>query len=224
MRNSLLIFLLLIAITICSSAASKPHLISFGKWQTAKWFVGASEDRPVEIRLRALFVDGKLREYIAGSQHEVTERLFVVRRVFHVNDNLPGDNSPSPHWLWQRGGWLLMDRTTGRISPLALPDFDAYLSSASWYRDYIAYCGVSEDGTKLFAIVMQMGRRKPVLHKLLGAVDAKDIPDSACEAPVWERQPARVSFVQKDGQRMMFSIRRRTLDVISDTQEDQGTE
>ncbi|HWX93992.1 MAG TPA: hypothetical protein VNY29_15295 [Terriglobales bacterium] len=45
---------------------------------------------------------------------------------------------------------------------------DPFYSTASWYRDYIAYCGVSDDGTKLFAIVAQLGRRKLILKKPLG--------------------------------------------------------
>src|SRR5439155_15277639 len=68
-----------------------------------------------------------------------------------------------PRWYWQRGGWLLMDRVTGRVAPINLPDFEPLYSAASWYRDYIAYCGVSDDGRKLYAIVAQLGRRKPVL-------------------------------------------------------------
>jgi hypothetical protein len=56
----------------------------------------------------------------------------------------------------------------GHISAIALPEFDPYYSVASWYRDYAAYCGVSDDGKKIFAIVFQVGRRKPVLKKPLG--------------------------------------------------------
>ena len=95
----------------------------------------------------------------AGAPHEITERLFVVRRAFRVNDTLPGDEAAAPGWVWQRGGWLLVDRLTGHISAIALPEFDPYYSVASWYRDYAAYCGVSDDGKKLFAIVFQVGRR-----------------------------------------------------------------
>ena len=46
-----------------------------------------------------------------------------------------------------------VDRLTGRVSQLNLPEFDPFYSTASWYRDYIAYCGVSEDGKKLYAVV-----------------------------------------------------------------------
>ena len=88
-----------------------------------------------------------------------------MRRAFRVNDSLPED--PSPRWQWQRGGWLLVDRLTGHVSPIKIPEFDGSYSAASWYRDYVAYCGVAEDGKKTFAIVAQIGRRKPVLKKPL---------------------------------------------------------
>ena len=77
------------------------------------------------IKIRALIVDGRVKEYVLGAPHEVTERLFVVRRAFRVNDSLPEDSAP--RWQWQRGGWLLVDRVTGHISPINLPEFDAYL-------------------------------------------------------------------------------------------------
>jgi len=46
-----------------------------------------------------------------------------------------------------------------------LPDFDAVYSAATWYRDYVAYCGVSDDGTKRFDMVAELNRKKPVLKK-----------------------------------------------------------
>jgi len=62
-------------------------------------------------------------------------------------------NPPLPIGQWQRGGWLLVDRVTGRVLPINLPEFDASYSAASWYRDYAAYCGVSDDGKKAYAVV-----------------------------------------------------------------------
>ncbi|MBZ5653402.1 MAG: hypothetical protein LAO18_23310 [Acidobacteriia bacterium] len=135
--------------------ASKPHVIGFGKWTTVKWCAGPEEANCVDLKMRALYVDGRARESTLSAVHDITERLFVVRRAFRVNDTLPGDPSAT-HWVWQRGGWLLVDRMTGRISALALPEFDPSYSVVSWYRDYAAYCGVSDDGKKLFAIVFQL--------------------------------------------------------------------
>ena len=129
---ALLIALLLPATSI---AVTKPHIISFGKWTAVQWTPGTNgDDKPLSIKIRPLIVDGRIKEYVTGAPHEVTERLFVVRRVFRVNDSLPDDSTPQ--WQWQRGGWLLVDRLTGRISAVNLPEFDIVYSAATWYRDY----------------------------------------------------------------------------------------
>ena len=99
--------------------AAKPHVISFGKWTTIKWCAGPNEVECLDLKMRALYVDGRTRESTLGASHDITERLFVVRRAFRVNDNLPGDKRPRPRWVWQRGGWLLVDRMTGHISAIA---------------------------------------------------------------------------------------------------------
>ena len=131
-----------------------------------QWMVGTNgDDKQVSIKIRALVVDARMREYVLGSPHEVTERLFVVRRVFRVNDALPEDAAPK--WQWQCGGRLMVDRLTGRISAVNLPESDAVYSASSWPRDYVAYCGVSDDGKKTFAVVAQLNRKKPVLKKPL---------------------------------------------------------
>ena len=96
-------------------AAVKAHVITFGKSTQVRWLAGADENTPLELKVRALYIDGKLKEFTIGSPHEITERLFVVRRVFRVNDSLPDE--ATPRWLWQKGGWVLIDRVTGRITP-----------------------------------------------------------------------------------------------------------
>jgi hypothetical protein len=170
--NCLAVVLLALLLTSSSLAAPKPHVISFGKWMPVQWMVGTNgDDEQVSIKIRALVVDGRVREYVVGPPHEVTERLFVVRRVFRVNDALPEDAAPK--WQWQRGGWLLVDRLTRRISAVTLPEFDVVYSASSWHRDYVAYCGVSDDGKKTFAIVAQLNRKKPVLKKPLLASPAR---------------------------------------------------
>ena len=154
-----------------------------------------------------------------GPPHDVTDRLFVVRRVFRLNDSLPADTAP--RWQWQRGGWLLVDRLTGHISPMNLPDFDPVYSAASWYRDYVAYCGVSDDGKKTFAIVAQVNRRKPILRKPLAeATGDAPAPDSACSAePAWQRSPSRVSFETQAGARQTFAVRGHAVDVVNDEED-----
>jgi len=108
---------------------------------------------------------------------------------------------------------------SGKISQLNLPEFDAFYSTASWYRDYVAYCGVSEDGKKLYAVVAQVGRRKPVMKKELGEPDGDDAPDSECPLPKWERAPARVTFQPDDTQKLVFSIRGRVMDIVNETED-----
>lgn len=138
-----------------------------------------------------------------------------------MNDSLPEDSAP--RWQWQRGGWLVVDRLTGRVSALTLPEFDSFYSTAGWYRDYVAYCGVSDDAKKIDAVVAQIGRRKPVLKKLLSNDGVKDdaAPDSACSTPVWQRNPARVRFEAAGAQKQTFAIRGQVVDLVNDAEEDE---
>jgi hypothetical protein len=108
---------------------------------------------------------------------------------------------------------LLVDRETGRVSQLSLPNFDAFYSLASWYRDYAAYCGVSDDGAKVFAIVAQLGSRKPILKRELGPVKDAEMPDAQCLAPDWQRQPVRVTFSPAGAQKLTFNIRGHAADL-----------
>jgi hypothetical protein len=214
---------ILVCVILCTSAAAKVHVIAFGKWTIVQWYPGAGgeNDKPVALKIRALFVDGIVKDYVVGPPHEVTDRLFVARRMFRVNDSLPEE--PTMRWQWQRGGWLLVDRVTGRVSALNLPEFDAFYSATSWYRDYAAYCGVADDGKKIYAVVAQISRRKPVLKKLLSESGVSDDapPDSACAAPSWQRTPARVSFDLPGSAKQTFVIRGHVVDVVNDAEEDE---
>jgi len=204
-----------------AGAVTKVHVIAFGKWTSAQWFPNGTEEKPLILKIRPLLVDGRVKEYVAGPPHEVTDRLFVMRRAFRLNDNLPDD--PAPRWQWQRGGWLLVDRVTGRISPINLPEFDPFYSAGSWYRDYVAYCGVSDDGKKTYAIVAQLSRRKPVLKKPLSneGVAEDGEPDSACPAPSWQRAPVRVTFEPGGDAKQTFSIRGHVVDLVNDAEDEE---
>src|ERR1035441_10601402 len=81
-------------LTSTAGAATKVHVIMFGKWTSAQWFPGGTDDKAMIIKIRTLVIDGRLKEYVLGAPHEVTDRLFVVRRVFRVNYKLPGDYAP----------------------------------------------------------------------------------------------------------------------------------
>lgn len=208
--------------TVAAGRAAKGHVITYGKWMSVPWVPCPSlMDDKLTIKVRPLIVDGRVKEYVLGAPHEVTDRLFVVRRAFRVNDSL-GEES-SPRWQWQRGGWLLVDRLTGRISPIDLPEFDAVYSAASWYRDYVAYCGVADDGKKTFAIVAQLSRRKPVLKRPLSSdgIAEDAAPDSACPAPGWQRSPVRVTFEPSGGGKQTFAIRGHIVDLVNDVEEEE---
>ena len=148
------------------------------------------------LRIRALLVDGALKEWTTGGSHDITDRSFVVRRVIRLNDSLPTDKpeSAKEHWVWQRGPWLLVDRASGHITALKLPDYDPGVSQVSWFRDYAAYCGLTASGKSLYAVVAQIAARKPVLAKKLAAFEAATATPPVCTAPDWQREPLRITF------------------------------
>ncbi len=208
MRRIVLLVLGCILVVPLAQAA-RTHVITFGKVMTVKFFVGPDEKNTVDMKIRPLYVDGHLREFTTGEPHDVTDRLFVVRQVIRLNDRLPEDPKKGPNFLWQRGTWLLVNRDTGRVSELKLPEFDPFYSAASWYRDYVAYCGLSADGEKLYAVVFQIATRskKPLVRQRLGDPHQGDSPESVCTAPTWDRQPPRVTFAPTGGQKLTFTIR-----------------
>ena len=164
-----------------------------------------------ELKIRALLVDGVLKEWTTGDAHDVTDRSFVVRRVIRLNDTLPGDKSAAAgdklgHWVWQRSSWLLVDRVTGHIAILKLPEYDAGASQVSWFRDYAAYCGVTARGKSLYAVVAQVAARKPVLAKKLSAFDPESHADPACGLPEWQREPLRITFHPTGKDAVSFDI------------------
>jgi len=187
---------------LCSGAtAAKAHLVTFGPWIKVQLFLGPEADRVQPMKIRSLNIDGHSREFTVDEPHDVTDRVFVVRRAYRMNDAL----TSRPDWKWQRDGWLLIDRTSGRVSKVSLPDFDPFYSVVSWFRDYAAYCGVT-DGQKLYAVVAQLGQRKPVIRAYISPAKAGDNPDSECAAPVWQKQPVRVTFQPLGGPKRSYSI------------------
>src|SRR5215472_13602496 len=202
-----------LAITV--SAAAKTHVITLGKWLTVKLSVGPNDGNSMEMQVRPLYVDAKIKDFTTGEPHDVTDQLFVVRRAYRLDDLLPEDPKTSPRWRWQRGGWLLVDRETGHVSSVNLPEFDPYYSVASWYRDYVAYCGISDSGERVYAIVSQLGNKKAILRKDLGAAQGKNQPDSECTAPEWQRQPMRVTFKPADAPPVTLTVHGHASDVAT---------
>jgi hypothetical protein len=95
--SSMLGKLLLILVTLClvwseCAAVPKPHVITFGKWISAKW-PNATGQKLLDLKVRPLFVDTRLKEYTTGIPHELTDRPFLVRRALRVNDALPTESA-----------------------------------------------------------------------------------------------------------------------------------
>jgi len=198
-------------------AASKPHVVSLGRWTSISIRADAGEEATT-IKIRSLYVDGRTKEFTIGTAHDVTEHTFVVQRIYRVNDSLPQQSGPT-QWQWQRGGWLMVDRVSGKIQQLALSEFDPETSAAYWFRDYAAYCGLSDDGQKVSAVIMQIGRRKPLLRKYIN--DSND-SHPACAAPVWDRDPVRVTFAHTAGKKLTFSVKSRAVDSIIQDESEGG--
>ena len=59
----------------------KPKVITYGKTLTVKLFIGPTEDKTIDMKVRGLYVDGNLKEFVTGESHDITDRLFVVRKA-----------------------------------------------------------------------------------------------------------------------------------------------
>jgi hypothetical protein len=103
---------------------------------------------------------------------------------------------------------LLVDRVSGHITQLKLPDFDPSYSDISWYRDYAAYCGVSQSDERAYAVVAQVGGHKPIYRKELGKAASETI-GAECGTARWERHPARVTFHALGGEPFTVNVRTR---------------
>ena len=191
-----------------SWSAAKPHVVALGMARREPYSVqgdpAGAKKGETELKVRPLVVDGKVKEWTTGDTHDVTERSFAVRRAVRLNDALPTDHDT--RWVWQRGPWLLVDRGSGKITALHLPDFDPAISEAVWFRDYAAYCGLNSTGKQLFAVVAQVAARRPLLARKLGSWDPADHPSPACAAATWQRDPLKVSFKTTGGEAVSFDL------------------
>ena len=80
--------LAVVMLVLAAHAASKPHVMSLGKPMPVKLLLGPTEEKSISITVRPLYWDTKLKEYTVGPTHDVTDRLFVVRRAYRINDAL----------------------------------------------------------------------------------------------------------------------------------------
>ncbi|HLW55679.1 MAG TPA: hypothetical protein VKW06_22815 [Candidatus Angelobacter sp.] len=209
MRSLLCGLIMLLPLATSVPGAAAEHTVVLGSWRVVRSVADSGETH--DLKVRRLLVDGKVREYTVGPAHDVTDRIFVVQRVYRVNDALPNDPH-GPQWIWRLDGWISVDRTTGRISQLSLPAFDPDVSQASWYRDYAAYCGVSEENQGLL-VVSQIGKRKPILRK--------EFASPGCALPKWDRGPMRVTFTVA-GEKTVVTVRPHGADLQSESSDEEG--
>lgn len=204
--------LLLAPSAVAAAAAAKVHTVSLGAVRRVPYLAADATASPAAaspsaedtLKIRALIVDGRQKEWTVGDAHDVTDRSFTIRRALRINDALPTD--AAPRFAWQPGPWLLVDRSTGRIAALHLPDFDGNLSDAVWYRDYAAYCGLSATGKTLTAVVAQISVRKAVVLKELSKWSPGGRSAPACAPAQWQRQPMRVTFQPIGGAAVSFEV------------------
>src|SRR5262249_32408503 len=109
-----------------AAAARRKHIVILGQWHTVK--TPADSGKEGKARVRQLWIDEQLKEYTSGPAHLVTDRVFVIRRAYRVNDALPENRSRKSRWIWRLGGWISVDRLTGHVAQLTLPMFDAETS------------------------------------------------------------------------------------------------
>jgi hypothetical protein len=218
------------------SAPRKAHTVVLGAVRKVPYSragdpAGAAPDEN-ELKIRALLVDGILKEWTTGDAHDVTDRSFVIRRALRLNDELPQDRfgdkpgDSEEKWVWQRGPWLLVDRVTGHAVPIKLPGYDPAISRPSWFRDYAAYCGVTPSGKSLYAVVAQIAARKPVLAKKLAALASIDRDNQAtpvCSAPEWQREPLHVTFHPAGKDPVGFDIVPGSAVLVEDSSDDTDT-
>ena len=196
-----LLVALLFPLSLHGGARAKPHTVGIGAGKHVPYGLtsdpaGAAPEEKT-LHVRPLIVDDKVKEWTTGEIHDITDRSFVVRRALRLNDSLPGEKAE--HWIWQRGPWIMIDRSNGHVTAMKLPDYDPAVSQVIWFRDYAAYCGLNSGGHQLYAVVAQVGARRPLLAKKIGPwTPASPTPGgppvTACAKAVWQRDPLRVSF------------------------------
>ena len=207
------VVIILLGIT-AHAASRKVHAVALGAVRSVPYSkIGdPAGARPEEaaLKVRPLVVDGVVKEWTTGESHEVTDRSFLIRRALRLNDVLPGEKPAATQnrWVWQRGPWLQVDRVTGHIVPLKLPDYDPGVSRVSWFRDYGAYCGVTASGKSLHAVVAQVAGRKPILSKKMTAFEPQGTGSQpVCPEPEWTREPLRVTFHLVGAEAVTFDLR-----------------
>ncbi|MGA8938958.1 MAG: hypothetical protein WB439_07325 [Acidobacteriaceae bacterium] len=210
LRPALVPLLLVLAFPLTSAAKSpKIHTVTLGPGRKVPYTppqatADTKSDDSSTLRIRALVVDGVQKEWTLGEVHDVTDRTFVVRRALRINDSLP---SEPVRWAWQPGPWLMVDRTTGHVTALHLPDFDPLVSNVLWFRDDAAYCGIATTARGgVIAVIAQLGARKPIVHKLLAPWPQPTPSNPVCAPAIWQRTPMRATLQLTGGQPVTYDV------------------
>ena len=206
----MLILLVLFPPQLLLAAAPKVHTVALGGVRRVPYTqpdatADSRSDETSTLKIRPLLVDDRQKEWTTGELHDVTDRSFTIRRALRLNDSLPGDSAP--RWVWQPGPWLLVDRTTGHITALHLPDFDSAVSDVVWFRDNAAYCGIASTAKGgLFAVVAQLGARRAVVQRQLGPWPQPNHFIPVCQPARWQRLPVRVTLQPTRGEPFTFDV------------------
>ena len=228
--QALSVALLLLPIPLFAGSRAKPHTVGIGAGKRVPYSIvsdpsGASAEEKT-LHVRPLIVDDKVKDWTTGEVHDITDRSFVVRRALRLNDSLPGDKTE--HWIWQRGPWIMIDRTNGHVTAMKLPDYDPAVSQVVWFRDNAAYCGLNSGGHQLYAVVAQVGARRPILAKKIGPwTPTPPTPGvlavTACAKAAWQRDPLRVSFTPTGAaEPMNFNLVGLSAVLVEDGDTDEG--
>lgn len=209
LRPALVPLLLVLACALPAAAKGpKVHTVTLGPARKVPYTPPqATADTKSEdsstLRVRPLVVDGVQKEWTLGEVHDVTDRTFVVRRALRINDSLPAE---PVRWAWQPGPWLMVDRVSGHITALHLPDFDPLVSDVVWFRDDAAYCGIASTKSGIVAVIAQLGARKPIVQKLLAPWPQTIPSNPVCAPAVWQRTPMRATLQLTGGQPVTYDV------------------
>jgi hypothetical protein len=188
----------LFAVGFALAAAPKVHTVTLGAVRKVPYTQpdatpDTKSDETSTLKVRALFVDERQKEWTTGELHDITDRTFAIRRALRINDSLPTD--ATARWIWQPGPWITVDRVTEHITALHLPDFDP------WPR---MQCGFVT--TQATAIVAQLGARRAVVQKLIGKWPQTDHFIPVCQPAQWQRLPMRVTIKPTGGEASTYDV------------------
>jgi hypothetical protein len=208
LRSALVPLLFVIACAL-PAAAAKVHTVTLGPARKVPYTPPSAtpdtkSDDATTLRVRPLLVDGAQKEWTLGDAHDVTDRTFVIRRALRINDSLPTE---PVRWAWQPGPWLMVDRISGHITALHLPDFDPLVSDVVWFRDAAAYCGIATTAKGgIVAVIAQIGARKPIVQKLLAPWPQTSPSNPVCAPAVWQRIPMRATLQLTGTQPVTYDV------------------